>query len=246
VKNIRNFFICAVLIALGYGVNTFVNSLSEVKVSHESSLVPATGAREALLDKKIAELELQIKELQSHQALVFAKNINGGSNDTSPRVATQNLTPEKESANPPADELTALRDYQAQNEINKHNEYLKSINATPLNIASVLSDHFAKESIDYKWAAEKKGVLDTFVATDKSLASLPNISSECKSQQCKLSFIGDDQSYLANLSDSLGKIVSDKQQDFDSYTTVIDDKNHTTSIYFERNGSHPSASKALQ
>lgn len=243
-KRILNFVIYGTLFCFGYGVSMFVNTFpTEVKEAQTVQLESASSTTEALLNKRIVELDLQIKELQSRQALVFAKNKGGGNNDTSSRTSTQNVIPEKENANTAMADIAALRDYQAQNEINKHNEYLKSINATPLNIASVLNDHFAKESVDSKWAADKKGALDAFVAADNSLAALPNISSECRSQQCKLSFIGDDQSYLANLSDSLGKIISGKQQDFNSYTTIIDDKNHTTSIYFDRNVSSSLATK---
>lgn len=129
-------------------------------------------------------------------------------------------------------ELTMLRDYRLQAEIKKHNDYLQSRGG---NSAIAMNNSFKNEPIDASWAKEKESLLNGLVDQSEHLSQMPHIASECRSKQCKLSVLSDDQFYLSKLSDSLGKIVTDYESSFASYSTVVDEASHTTIIYFDRN-----------
>ena len=129
-------------------------------------------------------------------------------------------------------ELDKLRDYRMQTEINKHNEYLKSRGG---NSVEALSDSFRREPVDENWAKEKQNLINNLVDKSEHLSQIPHMASECRSTQCKLSVLSDDQYYLGELSNSLNKIVTDHESSFVSYSAVVDEKSHTTNIYFDRN-----------
>jgi len=129
-------------------------------------------------------------------------------------------------------ELRMLRDYRMQTEINKRNEYLQSHGG---NSVEALNDNFRREPVDEVWAKEKQNLINKLVDQSEHLSQIPHMASECRSKQCKLSVLSDDEFYLKGLSGSLDKIVADHESSFSSYMTVIDEKSHTTSIYFDRN-----------
>jgi hypothetical protein len=129
-------------------------------------------------------------------------------------------------------ELAMLRDYRMQTEINKHNEYLQSIGG---NTVEALNDNFKREPVDLDWAQEKEKLINYFVDQSEHLSQLPHMASECRSKQCRLSVLSDDQFYLDKLSISLDKIIADHGTSFSSYSTIIDEESHTTSVYFDRN-----------
>lgn len=129
-------------------------------------------------------------------------------------------------------ELAMLRDYRMQTEITKHNEYLQSRGG---NSAETLNDNFKRELVDTGWAKDKEILINHVVDENEHLSQVPHMASECRSKQCKLSVLSDDQFYLNKLSASLDKIIAEHGSSFTSYSTVIDEKSHTTSIYFDRN-----------
>lgn len=129
-------------------------------------------------------------------------------------------------------ELVTLRDYRMQTEINKHDEQMQSRGG---NSTAALNDNFKREPVDTGWAKDKESLINNVVDKSEHLSQVPHMASECRSKQCKLSVLSDDQFYLNNLSASLDKIIADHGSSFSSYSTVIDEKSHTTSIYFDRN-----------
>jgi hypothetical protein len=129
-------------------------------------------------------------------------------------------------------ELAMLRDYRMQTEINKHSEYLLARGG---NSSEFLNDSFKHEPVDAGWAKDKEGLINNLVDQSEHLSQVPHMASECRSKQCKLSVLSDDQFYLNKLSAALDKVIADHGSSFSSYSTVIDEKSHTTSIYFDRN-----------
>lgn len=129
-------------------------------------------------------------------------------------------------------ELSKLRAYRAQTEIDKHNEYLQRIGGGD---AKNLSTNFANEIKDANWAQPNEKLLNEKFEHNKSLASIPHLAPECHSKQCRISVLSDDQFYLNKLNDSLSEIVVNNENSFANYSTVVDEATHTTSIYFERN-----------
>jgi hypothetical protein len=129
-------------------------------------------------------------------------------------------------------ELAMLRDYRMQTEINKHSEYLQAHGG---NTVEALNDNFKREPIDFVWAQEKEKLINSLMEQSEHLLTLPHMAGECRSKQCKLSVLSDDQFYLDKLSNSLDKIIADHGESFSSYSTIIDENSHTTSVYLDRN-----------
>ena len=249
-KKIRNLIMYSVVFCAGYtaslvsGFSNFSDTFSSTKDQKikDQQKDTAIYQKELSLDKKIAELDKKIKELEMKKSFA-TKKVIGDKKVLASSLANNELAPSVVQASAAIEDIAALRDYKTQNEINKHEQHLKALGATPHNLAVVLNENFSKESMDNSWAPKKKELLDKFISANALLAALPNISSECKSTQCKLTFIGDSQTNINDLNDSLSGIVSGDDQHFDAYTTVVDDKNHVTSIYFNRN---PSEGKTIQ
>jgi len=167
--------------------------------------------------KVIPEAKLQIVSLQASHSSV--------ANDSQSSVRSADITALQS-------ELAKLRDYRMQTEVNKHNEYLQLHGG---NSVEALNDNFTREPVDANWAKEKQTLIDNLLDQSEHLSRLPHMESECRSKQCKLSVLSDDVFYLKELSGSLDKVIADHGSSFSSYTTVIDEKSHTTSIYLDRN-----------
>ena len=129
-------------------------------------------------------------------------------------------------------ELTELREYKAKNEIEKHQNHLKEIGAIN-NLNQALADRFVKEYVDPTWSVESKTSLDNYINQKNHLNTLPNLSTECRSQQCKISILSTDPHHLSSIDDSLNQLISENRA-FSNYTTVVDEKTNTTSIYIEK------------
>lgn len=130
------------------------------------------------------------------------------------------------------DQLAMLSDYYIENEINKHKKFLKSINASHDNIHQALRENYQKDMIDSTWSSKKKALLDEYIAINDLLNSLPNVESDCRSKQCKISILSDDPIALSRLAENLGGLVNNNE--FITYTYAIDEENHTTTIYLDR------------
>jgi hypothetical protein len=88
--------------------------------------------------------------------------------------------------------------------------------------------------VDEPWAKHNKLQLDKTFSQSEVLSNLPILSSECRSQQCRIQLLSDEQFYLADLHNSFQSLVGDEGQQFNSYTLVVDPATHSTSIYFTR------------
>lgn len=128
-------------------------------------------------------------------------------------------------------QLSILSNYYVENEIKKQQEFLKSINASPENMPQALSENYEKDTIDNVWAPEKKALLDDYIAKNYLLRSLPNVESDCRSKQCKISILSDNPTALTQLAENLRNLTTN---DFSTYTYTIDEKSHITSIYLDR------------
>lgn len=218
---------CSVIFGIGYlvGVSTAEEStpLSNDDPTHKNSTFnndtdASQSNIESILAKKIASLQNRIQELESQKSLAAA------SNPSEIFFNAQKTEPASDN------ELIALRNYQMNNEIEKHKQRLQTMGATSENIAETVNNHFLEEPVDSEWAQEKKANLDNFIMDDAALYSLSNISSECRSQQCKISILSDDPNHLNNLHDSINRLMS-KQAYFTSYITVVDEKSRTTNVF---------------
>lgn len=189
----------------------------------------AVDAKTQQLLNQIADLTRYVEELESRPTPAIEQQ--------SP-VITQ--TPSSQSTslpaaitNPDADELERLREYQLNKEIEKHQVRMQELGADMHTFGTKMDQQFVAESIDALWAGTKKSNLDSAIEQDANLRVLPNLSSECRSRQCRLSIMTNDADQLASLHTSLNKIIT-QQKLFESYTVVMDEKNYSTQIYFER------------
>ena len=181
------------------------------------------------LQDQIADLTRYVEELESRPRLT----VEQPSSVTTHISASQNPVPQLAVANPDADELERLREYQLNNEIERHQMRMQKLEADAHTFGTKMEQQFAAEAVDASWANTKKSHLDSAIEQDENLRWLPSLSSECRSQQCRLSVLTTDADQLASLNTSLNNIIA-QQQLFDSYTVVVDEKNYSTQIYFER------------
>lgn len=216
----------AAVFAAGFIAGAQFNSLSESVPANQSAAIKADVQQ---LQEQIADLTRYVEELESRPRSVLEQP-SPGIMQTSP---AQIPSPQAATINPDGDELEQLREYQLNNEIEKHQARMQMLGADVHTFGPKMEQQFAAEAIDTAWANTKKTHLDSAIEQDENLRLLPNLSSECRSQQCRLSILTNDADQLASLNTSLDKIVT-QQKLFDSYTVVVDEKNYSTRIYFER------------
>lgn len=216
----------AAVFAAGFIAGTQFNSSSEPAPVNESVAINADVQQ---LQDQIAALTRYVEQLESRPPLAHEPPSPG---ITQPLQA-QRPVPQEPPADATADELARLREYQLNTEIEKHQARLQTLGADARNVGPTLEQQFAAEAIDAVWANDKKVNLDAAIEQDNNLRVLPSLSSECRSQQCRLSVLTTDADQLASLNASLNNIVT-QQQLFDSYTVVVDEENYRTQIYFER------------
>lgn len=212
----------AAVFAAGFIAGTQFNSSWEPAPVNESVAINADVQQ---LQDQIAALTRYVEQLESRPLLAHEP--------PSPGITQPLPVPQEPTADATADELARLREYQLNNEIEKHQARLQTLGADARSVGPTLEQQFAAEAIDAVWANEKKANLDAAIEQDNNLRVLPSLSSECRSQQCRLSVLTTDADQLASLNASLNNIVT-QQQIFDSYTVVVDEKNYRTQIYFER------------
>lgn len=155
------------------------------------------------------------------------------------QIATQKNIPapipSDTNANEPLQqELTQLRAYKIKTEFAKHEERMNALGANPANMVKTFRENFTAEPVNESWAKQNKQQLDNIFTQQEKLSSLPIGQSECRSQQCRIDVLSDQQFNLAQLQDSFGDLVGDQGQQFNSYTLVVDPNTHSTSIYFAR------------
>jgi hypothetical protein len=216
----------AAVFAAGFIAGTQFNSSWEPAPVNESV---ASNADVQQLQDQIAALTRYVEQLESRPPLAHEPPSPG---ITQPLQA-QRPVPQEPPADATADELARLREYQLNTEIGKHQARLQTLGADARSVGPTLEQQFAAEAIDAVWANDKKVNLDAAIEQDNNLRVLPSLSSECRSQQCRLSVLTTDADQLASLNASLNNIVT-QQQLFDSYTVVVDEENYRTQIYFER------------
>jgi hypothetical protein len=216
----------AAVFAAGFIAGTQFNSSSELAPVNESVAINADVQQ---LQDQIAALTRYVEQLESRPPLAHEPPSPG---ITQPLQA-QRPVPQEPPADATADELARLREYQLNTEIEKHQARLQTLGADARSVGPTLEQQFAAEAIDAVWANDKKVNLDAAIEQDNNLRVLPSLSSECRSQQCRLSVLTTDADQLASLNASLNNIVT-QQQLFDSYTVVVDEENYRTQIYFER------------
>lgn len=214
---------------VGYGVNFLIPVEIFFKDSHKvaTEVVDDTHSDIVYSDKNI-RTNVARNPGESAKRISFDVKPAG---EKSPIAAETTLSVRRED---PADlqgELAALRDYRMQAEIKKHEELLQVRGST----VESLNDSFKSEPVDAAWAEDKEKLINHLVEGSEYLSQVPHMDSECRSTQCKFSVLSDDQFYLTKLSGAMDKVVADQGSSFSSYTTIIDEKTHTTSIYFERN-----------
>lgn len=216
----------AAVFAAGFIAGTQFNSSWEPAPVNESVAINADVQQ---LQDQIAALTRYVEQLESRPLLAHEPPSPG---ITQPLPA-QRPVPQEPPADATADELARLREYQLNNEIEQHQARLQTLGADARSVGPTLEQQFAAEAIDAVWANDKKVNLDAAIEQDNNLRALPSLSSECRSQQCRLSVLTTDADQLASLNASLNNIVT-QQQLFDSYTVVVDEENYRTQIYFER------------
>lgn len=177
------------------------------------------------------KLKAEIARLNN---LLLELNKSPSAQTTSAKNAVE-ATPPVEKPNGEKDqELAKLREYRVKAEIARHQEHLKAIGANESNQVTALRDHFATEPVDEPWAKQNKQQLDKTFSQSEALSGLPMLASECRSQQCRIQLLSDEQFYLADLHNAFSNLVGDQGQQFSSYTLVVDPNTHSTSIYFSR------------
>ena len=216
----------AAIFAVGFIAGAQFNSSPEPVPANQSAAVNADVQQ---LQEQIADLTRYVKELESRRRSVPEQPSAG----TMQMPPAQSPSLQAATTNADADELERLREYQLNNEIEKHQARMQILGADVRTFGPKMEQQFAAEAIDTAWANTKKTHLDSAVEQDENLRLLPNLSSECRSQQCRLSILTNDADQLASLNTSLDKIVT-QQKLFDSYTVVVDEKNYSTRIYFGR------------
>ena len=208
----------------------FSNNFASIKSSSttEAEVVRSAGNKNIELEKNTS-----LNIISSDEKAVESgfKNDLKGVAATAIATETQSLV-EPEELSAIHSELAMLRDYRMQTEIDKRNEYLRSLGG---NTIEAMNNNFEREPIDSAWAREKEALINNVIGKSEHLSQLPHLESECRSKQCKFSVLSDDQFYLDKLSSSLEKVVAEHDTSFSSYSIVVDDKSHTTSIYFDRN-----------
>jgi hypothetical protein len=198
------------------------------QIAPQSSPVPQTHNCPSISDEK---LKAEISRLNN----VLRDLDKPASAQTSGAKATAEVaTPVEKAGSEKEQELSKLREYRVKTEIAKHQEYLKAIGANASNQVTALRDHFSAEPVDEPWAKHNKLQLDKTFSQSEVLSNLPILSSECRSQQCRIQLLSDEQFYLADLHNSFQSLVGDEGQQFNSYTLVVDPATHSTSIYFTR------------
>ena len=215
----------------GYYSNfLFSNNLSFIQSSSlsETEVVKSSGNKNREIDK-----DTSLNIVSSDKKAVASDFKSEPGSVVPPLIAADSLASVKpEELSAIHNELAMLRDYRMQTEINKRNEYLQSLGGGTID---ALNNNFEREPIDSAWAREKEILINNVIGKSEHLSQLPHLGSECRSKQCKFSVLSDDQFYLDKLSSSLEKIVAEHDTSFSSYSIVVDDKSHTTSIYFDRN-----------
>lgn len=215
------------IFALGYLTSTFISSFDDER---KKSLSSHPAETHIIVPDSASIKQNPIEQAKHSEIFVNCQNqeIPAGS-----LSSLQQKLPESPDIN---QELTELREYRANNEIAKHQDYLKEIGATN-NISQSLADQFMKESVDPVWSMESKNTLDNFINNKNHLSTLPNVSTECKSQQCKISILSTDPHHLSSIDESLNQLITEGKS-FSNYTTVVDEKTNTTSVYI---GTEPSS-----
>lgn len=236
--NIKTIILGAALFIAGYGIKLF---------THEQLSPPYPAASSKSNDEPshllLSQCENKNLELTKH--IHEIEKFNNKFNNSTANNVTVPAAPSKKqeedfqekvvkevSEQDIKSQLAILSKYHAENEIKKQQEFLKSINASSENMPQALSDNYKKETIDSVWAPEKKAMLDNYIAKNEFLRSVPNVESDCRSKQCKISILSDDQTVLSNLGENLRDLINSNQ--FNEYKFAFDEKNHTTSIYLDR------------
>ena len=222
----KKIIMIAAVFAAGFIAGAQFNSSSEPVPANQSATVNAETQQ---LQDQIADLTRYVEALESRPRSA----IEQPSPVSTHISASQSPVPPLAVVNPDADELERLREYQLNNEIEKHQMRMQKLEADAHTFGTKMEQQFAAEAVDTSWANTKKTHLDSAIAQDENLRWLPSLSSECRSQQCRLSVLTTDADQLASLNTSLNNIIT-QQQLFDSYTVVVDEKNYSTQIYFER------------
>ena len=218
----------------GYATHFILNNKSEKSVTSTAEVASVTPS---LANKSSRELTAEIILLKQRIAYLEGQSPQYAlrSSAASTSQPTNNKSTPSISVPSTSDDVASLRAYQLNNEIKKHQDYLQKLGATTENMPRVLAENFNKEPVDPVWAGNQKDLLDNFIQKNEGLAALPNISSECRTQQCRVSVLTDDAQSMAKLSEAMTKLMDSKEPGFNSYNVVIDPISHSTNIYFERN-----------
>lgn len=226
----QKIIIIAAVFAAGFITGAHFYSSPEQMPVNQSATVNADVQH---LQDQIADLTRYVTTLESRPSSAPQQP----SFEITQTQPSESPSPQADTANTDADELAQLREYQLNNEIAKHQARMQELGTDVYAFGPKMEQQFAAEVVDAAWADGKKFTLDAAIEQDKNLRALPNLTSECRSQQCRLSVLTSDTEQLASLNTSLDNIVA-QQKLFNSYTVVVDEKNYSTQIYFERAATH--------
>lgn len=219
-------FLLALFFCLGFIAQSAIARFSTVPIKTASvqpvQLCPEVNDAALLAENVRLKNQLLGQRQQPSLQMVTPKNI--------PAPAS----PDTKANDQLQQELAQLRAYKSQSEFAKYEERMNALGATPANMVKVFRENFSAEPINETWAKQNKQQLVNAFTQQEKLSSLPVGQSECRSQQCRIELLSDQQFTLAQLQDSVGELVGDQGQQFNSYTLVVDPNTHSTSIYFAR------------
>ena len=226
-----NIVIAIACFIVGYAAHFFVASEPQVMPDHAAGMDKISQAdkvsKTAELNAEIVRLKQRIASLEINKPQALPNRSAGD-----PAANPQKIqAPQPQDTN---DKLAELMDYRANNEIKNHQDYLAKLGAVGGRAPQVLSENFNSEPVDPSWSAREKSALDNYIQQHEAMSALPNISSECRAQQCRLSLLSDDSQSMASLSKALDQIMDSEDNAFSSYNLVVDPVNHSTAVYFER------------